>query len=285
MKGRRGICLLVLLSLLAGTLAMPAQSEAKTVSAEYLTNMYCDGRYVYYTGESTEPPMGIMRLDTKTGKVKQIFRHWYKGKETNGFKNIAAKENYIYCMWDHMYGSGTQREYIYRIQKDGRNAKRLAVGCRPKIVGDRIYYTKCKVKVDIYDGVKYTETVGAASMKLDGSDKRMERGVKLSKKTSSAVSIAYTEKKDAATGDNYYYLEDKSHKLMRLNLKTGKSNTVYRCESDEEVDYFMAHKSAVILILKCDPFEENEKYIDQKKVYVNQMGKKKVVLRKTNFCN
>lgn len=282
MNRKKCFCFIMIFSLFVGSavgvFVPPVKSLAKKVSAIRTTNMYCTGRYIYYTREYCEASdYGIMRFDTKTGKIKKIFGTKYKGKETFGFNHIIVKGKYIYLTWNHIYGTGAEKNYIYRIQKNGKRAKRLAVGCKPVLAGNRIYYTKCRL-VDL-DGVKATTEVGPASMKLDGSDKRMEKKVKFSWKKSSP---AGGDKKEATTGNNYYYTKKKSGKLMRMNLKTGKTNKVYTCGKGEKIDYIMVHKNAVLLILSGKSKKWGISFI---KVYVNQKGKKKKVLHKTTYCN
>ena len=92
---------------------------------------------------------------------------------------------------------------MYRIGKNGKNAKKLAAGCDIKLVGNRIYYTKCKVVNDKYDGV-CTKPVGEASMKLDGSNKRSEKGIKYNWNSSSPDTAGdYRGNTTAVTGNNY----------------------------------------------------------------------------------
>ena len=67
-------------------------------------------------------------------------------------------KKYIYATWDRYYGTDATKEYIYRIAKDGKSAKKLAIGRDPQLVDGRIYYLALKSKSE--DGMNYSEDTG-----------------------------------------------------------------------------------------------------------------------------
>ena len=92
-------------------------------------------------------------------------------KGSNGFSQLSVDKKYIYATWDRYYGTDATKEYIYRIAKDGKSAKKLALGRDPQLVDGRIYYLALKSKSE--DGMNYSEDTGTVmSMKTDGTDKK-----------------------------------------------------------------------------------------------------------------
>ena len=67
-------------------------------------------------------------------------------------------KKYIYATWDRYYGTDATKEYVYRIAKDGKSAKKLALGRDPQLVDGRIYYLALKSKSE--DGMNYSEDTG-----------------------------------------------------------------------------------------------------------------------------
>jgi len=133
-------------------LALLVSGSSKTSMAKMLKTGvetgygYEVGKFVYYAFEQ----MGIRRYNIKTKKSQEIFSYKINGKESNGFYNIFVKGNYIYTVWNRYCGSDFDKTYIYRIAKDGSSSKRLACGNKPVIIGNRIYYEKCKNLFSIF---------------------------------------------------------------------------------------------------------------------------------------
>ena len=117
--------------------------------------------------------MGIMKYNTKTGKKSEVYSYKIgkNKKGSNGFSQLSVDKKYIYATWDRYYGTDATKEYIYRIAKDGKSAKKLAIGRDPQLVDGRIYYLALKSKSE--DGMNYSEDTGTVmSMKTDGTDKK-----------------------------------------------------------------------------------------------------------------
>lgn len=232
-----GICIILLVSEIFNT------NVAKAAQTGMETGYGCQvGKYVYYAFEMNGVRMGIRRYNTKTKKSKEIFSYKINGEESNGFYNISVKGNYIYAVWDQYYGTGATRAYIYRIKKDGSKSKRLACGIKPVIIGNRIYYEKCKeVQVD-YGNFYDTETVLTGkmySMKLDGSDKKRAGTVKIKKLSGNSY---YNEEPDIIKGYKYFI---KGKTLYRKKMKTGKVKRLISC-SDGVSDFYICNNYILV---------------------------------------
>lgn len=243
---------------------------AKNVNGVQLGHAYMDGKYLYYSADMASYP--IMRLDMETGKKKKIIDNKYKGSYTYGFGNIIVKGKYIYAVWDQYSGSDMSLPYIYRISKNGKSKKRLAMGSDFFIAGDRIYYTKCKVKSDEY-GNLYLKDLGKMSMRLDGSNKKSEKGNKITCKT-----LVGTEKNQKIKKDGkIYYItdgdsEEYGRKLIQRDVKTGKKKTIYTAPKDGWISYFELRGKHILL----EAYTDGAKY---KVIYMKNNGKKRILLK------
>lgn len=152
---------------LAGVL--PGVSVEATSNTIYTPGeAYNTGKYIYYAYEMSGVRMGIMRLNTKTMKKKQIVSYKLNGNSTNGFYSLSEKGNYIYATWDQYYGTSGCKNYIYRFSKNGKYKKKLAMGSCPVIVGNYIYYIQEKKS-------SYGRTMPTGNiyrMKLNGTKKK-----------------------------------------------------------------------------------------------------------------
>lgn len=127
-----------------------------------------DGNYIYYAYEMGGIRMGIMRLNPKTGAKKEIYSYKYKGKGSNGFYDLTVKGDYVYATWDQGYGSSPYNPYIYKIRKDGKGSKKLAVGNCPVVIGNYVYYVEYQKTQEEW----WKKTGYISRMKLDGSGKK-----------------------------------------------------------------------------------------------------------------
>ena len=115
----------------------------------------------------------IWMYNTKTGKKSEVYSYKIgkNKKGSNGFSQLSVDKKYIYATWDRYYGTDATKEYVYRIAKDGKSAKKLALGRDPQLIDGRIYYLALKSKSE--DGMNYSEDTGTVmSMKTDGTDKK-----------------------------------------------------------------------------------------------------------------
>lgn len=141
-----------------------AKSNAKT------SGCACQkGKYIYYAYEMGGLRMNLMRYDTKTGKTKSLRSFRDKGDDTNGFYNLNVTDKYIIATWDKYCGTADSNNNIYRFNRsNGKNAKKLATGRNPVVIGKYIYYVEGKKS---YDGG--TQDTGyICRMKFDGSNKK-----------------------------------------------------------------------------------------------------------------
>ena len=131
---------------------MPIHTDVKTEAKPLMKGTSCtvsDGKNLYYAFEMMGVRMGIMKYNTKTGKKSEVYSYKIgkNKKGSNGFSQLSVDKKYIYATWDRYYGTDATKEYIYRIAKDGKSAKKLALGRDPQLVDGRIYYLALKVKV------------------------------------------------------------------------------------------------------------------------------------------
>lgn len=248
-----------------------APVSAKTIEGEQLGRAYVSGRYLYYAVDMVN--YCIMRLDTKTGKKVKIIDTKYKGENTNGFYQICVKGNYIYALWDQYLGSDAALPYIYRISKDGKKAKKLAMGYDFVIKGNRIYYTKCKKSIDEYGNVG-TQSLGNASMKLDGSGKKSEKSNAIQRKTKI---LSETTEKAAESGYSYFLNADKNqyspNQLIRKNTKTGKKTVIYKTSGQQYISWAEVRGNAIVFSVYMISSGRYKVY------YMKNNGKNKILLK------
>ena len=158
-----------------------------------------DGEYIYYAYQGDGMRMDIIKLNPKTLKSKSIAK-----KTGNGYTNLSIKGNYIYAVLDKVfgYGVGNEEPYIYRISKDGKTKKKLAVGKSPIIIDNKIYYfsgaiTKVKEGTMTYNDFKSDGYI--SSMDLDGKNKKQL--IKVSAEYSGWMRLY-------KSGKNVYYTTD-----------------------------------------------------------------------------
>ena len=152
---------------------MPIHTDVQTEEKPLMKGTSCtvsDGKNLYYAFEMMGVRMGIMKYNTKTGKKSEVYSYKIgkNKKGSNGFSQLSVDKKYIYATWDRYYGTDATKEYVYRIAKDGKSAKKLALGRDPQLIDGRIYYLALKSKSE--DGMNYSEDTGTVmSMKTDGT--------------------------------------------------------------------------------------------------------------------
>lgn len=201
------ISILIVVMLVAS--ACPVQ--AKTIKGTSKSYACRSGKYIYYAFSTEGSSTDLMRFNTETGSKKTIYSNVKDGITQNGFREINVKGKYIYCTWNTTI-KGVKGDYIYRIDKKGKGIKRLVCGRNPVIIKGRIYYDQCK-KVKS-GGLKYIVPTGKTySMKLNGTDKKIEENVVLKK---SVVSYNYSGKqKKVSSGEYGISISEKGDSLIR----------------------------------------------------------------------
>ena len=150
-----------IISLLIILQIVPVQASDNQIRVA--SNSYKQGDYIYYCTNK-----GIERLNIKTGNHGLFISDKYKGQDTNGFRDLNIKDNYIYCTYDLQLGTTDNIIYVYKIGKNG-DKKKLDSGHSPLVVGNWIYYVKSKFITEF--NFTYQEDIGIYKMKLDGSSK------------------------------------------------------------------------------------------------------------------
>lgn len=212
----------VILNINCTTLAKAkGSSQLKSVDNKVILenpgSVVSDGKYIYYAYQGDGKRMDIIKLDLKTLKSKSIAK-----KVGNSYSNLSIKGNYIYAVLDKAngYGVGNEEPYIYRISKDGKHKKKLAVGESPVIVGNKIYYysgeiVKFENELEKDTGLNDFKSDGyISSMDLDGSNKK--KIVEISSKMNKW-------RKLYKSSDEVYYENDKNQ-ICNLSGKVIKSS-------------------------------------------------------------
>lgn len=252
------------------------------------------GKYIYYGSDLSG--VGILRYDTSTGKKKKLLK--------GNLYDISIKENYIYVTCNQYVGTSSVEEYIYRISKNGKSKKQLAVGCQPVIVGRYIYYKEAEIET--HGGERFSVMTGyVCRMKLNGSKKERvfynedvrnlySDGNELYYNISGSDSVLYKlngqsvlksklniiEEQDSSipsTKIRRYRYESDNNRLYRLDTKTGKKNLVGRFKS---IYAWRVCGSYVIVKEYCEAYyDKTEKQNINTHIYcISADGKKRVKL-------
>lgn len=148
---------------------MPVKAQAKKKTAVSPGIACQSGKYIYFACNSQRKhKSGIMRYDTKKKKTKLIVDDWINGRVGSGFYNLTVKGKYIYAMWNRGIRPYTNASYIYRISKNGKKKKKLAVGRSPVVAGKYVYYIEGKLTA----GGDTVDTGNVCRMKLNGKGKK-----------------------------------------------------------------------------------------------------------------
>lgn len=258
----------------------PKTVMAKTIKGTLNISACKVGKYLYYGINDGGTRDGINRLNTKNGKIEEIIHNDITGNDwTNGFRNLTVKGNYIYATWDQFAGSGGSQTYIYQIAKDGSSMKKLACGCEMVIVGNRIYYTKCKLYDDGYGGV--TVTAGKASMRLDGTRKRSEKRNKFQWKSSQQYLYDLYQKEIIGVykqGNYTYYTNSNGKKLIRES-KSGIKKTIYQANGKYHITEIEVYDNYILVKVDAEVKWEDYTRIKCQVHFVKNNGRQQKLLK------
>jgi hypothetical protein len=268
----------IVLAMVLLSLVSVSSVSAKTIKGVINISACKSGKYLYYSYNTNGTRDGIIRLNTETGKKTTLIRNSMSDSSwTNGYKNLVVKGKYIYAVWDKASETGSSLNYIYRISKDGKSKKKLGRGTDIAIVGNRIYYNKEKVNDD---GEKYTATANRASMKLDGSDKRLEKKTTFSWDTPICLVYNPYEKKTVkqkTDGDYTYYSSKSGKRLIRKNNKNGEKKTIFKTSGKYRLWVIEIYDD--MILVDC----QNTDTYQERLYYVGNSGKGKVQLKEWNI--
>lgn len=159
------LCILVCLVFMV----MPTEAQAKEKTAVSPGIACKSGRYIYFICNTNKKHgSGIMRYDTKKKKKKLLVDDWIDGRLGGGFYNLTVKGKYIYITWNRGIRHYTNASYVYRISKNGKKKKKLAVGRSPVVAGKYVYYIEGKLAA----GGNTMDTGNVCRMKLNGKGKK-----------------------------------------------------------------------------------------------------------------
>ena len=127
---------------------------------DFYYNSVTDGKYLYY---SPDWSFGLIKRNLKTGKEVVI-------SEKTGVRNLSIHRNKIYFSYAEP-SSMNYKPSIFKMDKDGKNIKKLTLGGSPLIIGKYIYYIGGKLINEEGVGNIFIST-GIYRMTLDGNNKK-----------------------------------------------------------------------------------------------------------------
>lgn len=181
-------------------IAEGAEKGRKAVDGSPIVDFYynsvTDGKYLYY---SPDWSFGLIKRNLKTGKEVVI-------SEKTGVRNLSIHGNKIY--FSYSKPSSTNYEpYIFKMDKNGKNTKKLALGGSPLIIGKYIYYIGGKLKNYADRGNDFIPK-GIYRMTLDGNNKKKIVSKNIYEIGNWGRKIYYVKYVDSYSNKNYYDLSD-----------------------------------------------------------------------------
>lgn len=209
MKKKMWKLLSLFLFLLSMMFVFSPQSIQAATTINYTSGAYQEGSNVYYVLKvesdltSTYSHHGnIRKYNINTNKSTLVA----KGK----YVEIIADSNYFYATEDKNLGGGgySYSCTIYRIDKNGKNRKKLDHGESPVKIGKYLYYIKTKS----WNGL-YQDPIGIYRMTTSGTDKKcLYRG--------SFHDFGYAGKKlYFGSSGNFYSMNLDGSGLKKVNFK------------------------------------------------------------------
>lgn len=127
---------------------------------DFYYNSVIDGKYLYY---SPDWSFRLIKINLKTGKEVVI-------SEKTGVRNLSIHGNKIYFCYIES-SSTSYIPSIFKMDKDGKNIKKLTLGGSPLIIGKYIYYIGGKLINEEGVGINFISK-GIYRMTLDGNNKK-----------------------------------------------------------------------------------------------------------------
>ena len=131
-----------------------------SIIVEFPAKAATDGKYFYYC-PSWE--LGLIKRNIKTGKEIEIFNRY--------ISDISVSENNI-IFTDERASNTSWQPHVYKTDKNGKNAKELAVGHSPVILGKYIYYIGGEIKEVTGEPGSHFSSDGIYRMSLSGKGKK-----------------------------------------------------------------------------------------------------------------
>ena len=155
------LLILILISSIFMPLAVKGDEEVRkapdgSLIVEFSCDAVTDGKYLYYCPNYQ---YGLTKRNLKTGKQVII-------SDMIGAEALSIHGNKIYFSYMEAFGRYFD---IFRMDKDGKNVEKLALGHSPTIVGKYIYYVGGKIEKD--SNLEMFSSDGIYRMSLSGTDK------------------------------------------------------------------------------------------------------------------
>lgn len=184
-----------------------------------------DGKYLYYCPDWA---FGLIKRNLKTGKEVVI-------SKMSGVRYLSIHGNNIYFSYSKS-SSITSEPYIFKMDKNGKNLKRLSLGESPIIIGKYIYYVGGKLINAPNRGINFLSN-GIYRMSLSGNDKKKIVSKDTYKIGKWGNKIYYAKFTSSSPPESYYDLSDNNvtRKIIlsgEYNVKTAKK---FKVSNEEKV--------------------------------------------------
>lgn len=204
----------------------PDKAEAsvtvKSTSYEYLyvpSYAAMSGKMMYYA----------VGMDYQGGRLYMYNTATKKQKKISDLRcaDLTVTKNYIFCTVNKYIGSDGIDRFVYRMSKNGKNARALAYGYSPVVVGKYIYYIG--VRKSNINGMKDERSTGIYRMDANGGHKKCV--LKFNSKTSCEKLVAGKNRVIfSCYGSSNTFALSTSGKISRINpsARTMRINTYTR---------------------------------------------------------
>lgn len=199
-KLKRISSLLVLIlvgSLLVPLMAKGAEKSRKAFGGlpvvEFSYEAVTDGKYLYYCPDWN---YGLIKRNLKTGKEVVI-------ADMLGVRYLSIYGKNIYFSYSRP-SSTSYAPYIYKMNKNGKNIKKLVAGDSPVIVGEKVFYVGGRI-VKVRDEDQFSKD-GIYSMSLSGMNKEKVSNKKTYKIGVCGNDVYYAKSAGIYPNEDYYTL-------------------------------------------------------------------------------
>ena len=185
------------------------------------------GDCLYYSWNGGGTRDGLICLNLRTGKRSTLLSYKLKSLETNGFGSLSIRGDYIYAVWDQLYGSYPSLNYIYRISLKTGKAQRLGIGYNPVLYDGKLYYRRCVIASE--GGTSLTKDKSWAVMNLDGSGSKDLKKLPFQLTETAVGGLLYEKGKVETLTSGSTRYDISAWKILRL--QAGGKKEMFRADS------------------------------------------------------
>ena len=235
------LLILILISSLIMSLTAEGAEKGKKAPdglsvVEFSYNVVTDGEYLYYCPDWS---YGLIKRNLKTGKEVVI-------SDMLGVRYLSIYGNSIYFSYS-IPSSISYAPYIYKIDKNGKNIKKLVAGDSPIIIEKKIYYIGGKMLKD--NGTEYFSSDGIYGMNLLGTAKKKVSSQKTYKIGRLGRDLYYAKSAGTYPNEDYYTLGGTkvTNKIITSNKYNTKKMKKYKIENKGEESFGEKNKLGKVL--------------------------------------